>query len=229
MANGTEDVCGWPVDTACLPDVDGDEDRAALLDTSIELAADVLWALSGRQFGACRTVYRPCPSPCATVARRGVCGCAGGCTRVGPSIVRLPGPVHEVEEIRVAGAVLDPAEYTVEGDLMIRTGGAAWPSQDLTRPAGEPGTWEVEYRRGVPVPEHVGRLVGALAAEFYAACTGGKCRLPRRVQSVNRQGVSYQMVDPSDVYASGRTGLSEVDLWLAAVNPNRVGSRPRVR
>lgn len=61
------------------------------------------------------------------------------------------------------------------------------------------------------------------------ACGGGKCRLPRRVQTVSRQGVTYQMVDPTDIYRDGLTGLPEVDIWIASVNPNRLMGAPRVR
>lgn len=82
---------------------------------------------------------------------------------------------------------------------------------------------------GTPVPGGVGVLVGTLAKEFLDACSGGKCRLPRRVQQVSRQGVSYQMVDPTDIYRSGLTGIPEIDIWLSSVNPNRLMAPPRVR
>lgn len=81
----------------------------------------------------------------------------------------------------------------------------------------------------MPVPPGVGVLVGLLTKEFLAACSGGKYRLPRRVQAMTRNGVSYQMVDPQDIYASGKTGLAEVDIWLAAVNPTALQQRPTVR
>ncbi|WP_235687034.1 hypothetical protein [Tomitella gaofuii] len=123
---------------------------------------------------------------------------------------------------------MDDSEWVVEGNLLYRVGGV-WPVQDRGRPLGESGTWSVEYRRGVRPPEQVGRLVGLLAAEFYAACTGGKCRLPRRVQTVSRQGVTMQLADPTDIYESGKTGIPEVDMWLAAVNPNHIPSGPVVR
>ncbi len=99
----------------------------------------------------------------------------------------------------------------------------------MTRPLDEPGTWSVTYTRGVPPPPGSAKLVGLLAQEFLAACNGGKCRLPRRVRSVTRQGVTMDMVDPTDVYATGKTGIPEIDLWLSAVNPHRVQEPISVR
>lgn len=222
--------CNWPIDTACLPDVPEDDESAQqTLGYAQDLAVDVLWALSARQFGACAEVYRPCPRPCADSYRRGGCGCNPTCRREGPGVIRLPGPVARVLYVEFGGVPIDTDTYAVEGDYLYRVGERAWPAQDLTRPLGQEGTWAVTYERGIDPPPHVARLVGLLTAEFYAACTGGKCRLPRRVQSVTRQGVSFQMADPTSILNEGKTGITEIDMWLSAVNPFRAASAPRVR
>ncbi|AUM19880.1 hypothetical protein CSW53_13070 [Rhodococcus ruber] len=210
-----------------------------------DLAVSVLWALSGRQFGQCPVIARPCPQTCSTSSgtygagwfpvfadgqwRNLTCGCPGSCTASGPKVVHLPGPVGEVLTVTVAGVILDEAAWHLEGDRLYRVDGADWPRQDMNSPSGSDGTWTVTYTRGIPVPDGVGTLVGILTKEFLDACGGGKCRLPRRVQSVSRQGVSYQMVDPTDIYRSGKTGLAEIDIWLAAVNPIALQQRPVVR
>ncbi len=219
MAMTAPTPCDWPIDDSCLPE-DADP---AMRDTAVALATDVLWALSGRQYGACPVTVRPCPT-----GRYEACWCSSSCEATGPRVVHLYGPVDSVIAIQVDGVLLDDSEWVVEGNLLYRVGGV-WPVQDRGRPLGESGTWSVEYRRGVRPPEQVGRLVGLLAAEFYAACTGGKCRLPRRVQTVSRQGVTMQLADPTDIYESGKTGIPEVDMWLAAVNPNHIPSGPVVR
>lgn len=214
-----------------------------------DLAVSVLWALSGRQFGVCETTVRPCPTGYdharsswagpqlvvwdETGWRDTSCGCLGRCTQSGPSMVHLPGPVaptcdaHPIT-VTIAGAILDPAEYVIEGNILYRRAGKSWPGQNLAAPNGEPGTWSVTYRRGTPVPPGVDTLTGLLAKEFLNACSGGKCRLPRNVRSISRQGVAFEVYDSRDMYASGKTGLAEVDLWLTAVNPNHLAAAPEV-
>lgn len=247
--------CTWPVDRSCLPEAIGDVDIAQQQDAE-NLAVQVLWALSGRQFGACPVQARPCPAPCHSLQeisigvppygfsgsffpvwdgrnwRNVTCGCGPQCSWRAPNVVHLASrvalPVQEVVEVVIEGEVLDDSEYQLEGDLLYRVSGN-WPPQDLTRPLDEPGTWSVTYLRGTPPPAGSAKLVGLLAKEFLAACNGGKCRLPRRVRSVTRQGVSYDMVDPVDIYQEGKTGIPEVDLWLSAVNPRHIMAAPEVR
>lgn len=246
--------CSWPVDRSCLPVAETDIDAQQQTDAE-DLAVSVLWALSGRQFGVCPVIARPCRQPCGgtldyaslpygvpygapwfpvwdgTNWRNISCGCGPKCSWIAPNVVHLVSsgqPVQSVVEVVLAGEVLDDASYTLEGDLLYRIG-ADWPTQDLTQPLDRPGTWSVTYTRGNPPPSGTAKLVGLLAKEFLAACSGGKCRLPRRVKSVTRQGVSYDMVDPTDIYKDGKTGISEIDLWLAAVNPSHIMAAPVIR
>lgn len=226
-----------------MPPVESDSEKAALA-AAEDLAVDILWRLSGRQFGVCPVIVRPCPQSCAPdmtgsswwtpvldggLWRNIPCGCIGDCRRSGPAIVHLPGPVQGVVAVAFNGTIQPVEAFALEGDYLYRAGGESWPDQDLQSPDGSNGTWSVEYWRGTPVPDGVGVLVGKLALEFYQACAGGKCRLPRRVRSVTRNGLSFDMVDPTDILASGKTGLPEVDLFLAATNPHQVMRRPRVR
>lgn len=206
--------CTWPVDRTCLP-IDGDPDA---LQEAIDTAVAVLWALTGRQYGVCPTEVRPCPpssigsaDPCRDPAE----------TCHGRSIL-LPGPVHRLLGVTVDGEEVDPTSFVTRGDHLYRCYGLPWPQQHLDRPDGAPGTWVVTYERGVPPPAGAAHAVGALAREFYAACHGGRCQLPRRTRQVQRQGVTVTMVDPEDIYASGATGITEVDLWIRAVNPHRL-------
>lgn len=241
--------CEWPVDETCLP-VNAEESDAAadpVMAAAKDMAVHVLWSLSGRQYGLCERVVRPCPSnyPPSSLRRSlpstyeifswgdgwvfDGCGCGGRCRQSGPGMAHLPGPAVEILEVEVAGLALDESQYTLEGNVLYRIGDAhVWPSQDMSRPAGEPNTWTVTYLRGVPVPPGVDRLTAMLATEFYNACTGGKCRLPRTVTEVSRQGVTHRIVNPNDIYSSGKTGIPEIDLWLSAVNPNHLIAAPSV-
>lgn len=244
--------CDWPVDDTVLPELPAADDPgrpAALLvrQAAIDLATQVMWSLSGRRFGVCEFLVRPCMQnldPRFVVGGPGItsyllswegdrwlnwsCGCIGVCREAGPRAVHLPGPVQSVVEVKIADAVLPVEGYRLEGNTLYRVG-ANWPGQDLNRPAGEAGTWTVTYTRGEPVPAGVDRLTGILAAEMVKALSDpGKCRLPRNVTTTSRQGVTYQVYDPAVMYANGKTGLAEIDMWLAAVNPNHLMAPPTV-
>ena len=223
---------------------DGDVAAAAVQNGATDLAVSVMWALSGRQYGVCPVVARPCRAGLDIGSELGVigqysltridggwlnspCGCGSVCRLGGPRAVHLPGPVNAVSTVKIDGEELPETAYRVEGNVLYRVGGV-WPPQNLGAPAGEVGTWTVEYERGQAVPPGVDRLTGLLAQEFIAACTGGKCRLPRNVTSVTRQGVSYQVYNPQEIYTTGKTGLAEIDMWLAAINPHALMQAPVV-
>lgn len=213
-------TCEWPVDRSCLPALPDplDPTYQEKLDRQTDAeskAVQVLWALSGRQFGCQEVVYRPPTAPfvCAPSSYR-------------PAAVPLPGPVMGIVTVTIGDEVLAPGGYALEGDLLYRVG-ARWPGQDFNQPMGSPGTWSVTYQRGQSIPNGVGALVGALAKEFIAACGSGKCRLPHTVVATTRNGVSHSF-DPSRMLAAGWTGIPEIDQWLAAVNPNHILQGPSV-
>src|SRR5512139_2862585 len=122
-------ACEWPVDETCLPalpDGESDEDYSAAVAqraAAVSLASDVLWALSGRQYGVCTYIVRPCiqtewcyryPSTLVTSYELSwydwvtwSCGCCyGNCTLSGPGAVHLPGPAQDVMEVVVNGVIL---------------------------------------------------------------------------------------------------------------------------
>src|SRR3546814_20637846 len=50
-----------------------------------------------------------------------------------------------------------------------------------------------------------------------AACNDKSCGLPRRVQSVTRQGVTVAVLDAFDNIDEGHTGIWLIDSWVASV------------
>lgn len=246
-------TCSWTVDRSSFPALPHVDDptyaaKLAVQNSAEDVAIMVIWSLSARRFGQCEVVARPCPpapqlpfhtyytgdpvSPFIPVFEAGAwrnmhCGCHSRCQTSGPSMVHLPGPAGKIVSVTIGADILDAAEYVLEGDVLYRRGGKSWPTQNYTLPTGEPGTWSVRYTRGEPVPAGVPILVGMLAKEFINACLGSNCRLPRTVVSTTRTGVTHSF-DPSRIYAAGKTGLPEVDQWLAAVNPNRLMQGPKV-
>lgn len=240
--------CDWPVDTSAVPAWGDAEDTQQALAKAI--ASYVMWALSGRRFGVCELVHRPCPPRrtdrgvvAAPVPGRGDfrvlwpgwpgspgwCSHSGGCGCARGHEYALPGPVVGVSEVLVDGGVLDTALWRVQGDYLIRKD-KHWPfTQDLALDPGQPGTWQVTYTRGIPVPAAGQYATGILAGEVLKAIRrNAGCRLPSRAQSVSRQGVDVQLLDATTFLEGGRTGLPEVDLWLIAVNPKKHTAPPAV-
>lgn len=160
------------------------------------------------------------------------CGCGPEDCSCDPlCVLEIPGRVDSVVEVKIDGVVVDPATYRLDRRpgkaRLIRVGGLSgpcWPTcQDLTKEDDQPGTFSVLYMRGTPVPAAGVRAVGSLACEIYKQCTGaGDCRLPERVRSVTREGITYDMFDPGEWLDQGLTGLRDVDTWLRVVNPHRL-------
>lgn len=235
--------CLWPVDRQCFPaemaDARSPEDHARLTE-AIDTAVYVLWSLTGRTFCLEEVTVRPCArdeqAPYGGMSAWlidgrwfNIPGCGSWCTPHGTGVVALPGPARVVKAVYVDGVELDADSYRLDNaNLLYRTSGGAWPMQDMSRPAGDNGTWSVTYLRGQDPPAGAALAVGRLALEFWNICTGGKCRLPKRWQTVTRQGVSVQRADPTDLLAQGYTGLPEIDTWIHAVNPHKLTAPPVV-
>lgn len=242
----------WPVDRhdfPPLPDLT-DPPTPAYIQAVMErndaenLAVAILYRLTGRQFGLHSHTVRPCVSR-PSLRSGGVtsylvswegdhwinvaCGCQGTCTRSGPRMVHLPGPVVSVSEVKVGDVALPADGYVLEGNVLYRVGGP-WPRQDLSRPLGEANTWSVTYERGIPVPPEFRQLTGILAKEILVALDDAddECRLPRTVTVASRQGISYRAYDPAVIYANGKTGIAEIDLVIASINPHAVMAPPSV-
>lgn len=242
-------TASWPLSPTC-PTWAGT--TQAIKDYAVSVASLVLWAATGRQFGGCPTTVRPCWARQAPLYQTwpvgfdgegywglrgavgsvvlvgGGCGCSAACV-CAPSQVALPGPVQSVTSVTVDGVTLDPSEYLVQGNYLVRASGSEWPnSQNLALPLGQAGTWGVTYVLGAPVPAALLNAASEYACELAKAKTGGSCQLPNRVQSVTRQGVDIQYVDTNDYLSKGLTGLAYVDAVIVALNPHGLAAPLRV-
>lgn len=227
--------CDWdPIECGCTLDMEDEQVQYA-----VETATFILWALSGRSLGCCELTVRPCRRPCDDVGGNdpwpnpklidgewvnlGCRKCAQPCACAEVCELRLPhAPVCSIEEVIANGEVLSDENYRLEdSEWIVLTNGICFPDcQDMSAPLGDPGTWGIKYTRGIPVPTAGRRAAGKLACEIIKACEGAKdCCLPERTKSVTRQGISFALLDPMDFFDRGRTGLYEVDSFLAAVNP----------
>lgn len=219
------------------------------------LAVTTLRALTAYRVGGCPVTVRPClptegprtyrtygvaggrgssrGAPWAPYLVGGAfinCGCGGrSCGCDGASTVRLEGG-SRVDAVRIEGATLDPAAYRLDpGGLLVRIDGQAWPRvQHMDRPAGAPGTWEVDYLPGAQVDLVGAHAAAVLALEYAKACAGDTCGLPTTVTQVVRQGVTIT-IEPG-AFPGGLTGLKDVDAYITRWNPEgRVGAAPRSR
>ncbi|MFI6326572.1 hypothetical protein ACIBG8_54250 [Nonomuraea sp. NPDC050556] len=160
------------------------------------------------------------------------CGCPGDCECVSVCKVELPGPAWLIEEVKQDGAVLDPSDYRLAADYktLWRVDGDCWPlCQNMSALDTEQGTFSVTYQRGRPVPAgSMGSAAASTLACELARLGSAECQIPERVTQVQRDGMTYTLVDPMEFLKEGRTGVARVDMWLAMVNPDGLRSRPQV-
>lgn len=135
-------------------------------------------------------------------------------------------PVIEIHSVTVAGKVLTPDQYTVYSGMVLDMS-VNEISQLL---CGRPTEVVVDYTYGsVELPPLVERAITKFAEEVALAdANDANCRIPERVTSVTRQGVSWTLLDPQDFLDDGRTGIYEVDLAIKAINPAGAHRRSRV-
>lgn len=213
-----ESPCSWPVYMKCFVDEIPPE-RADVARAAVDTATAILWALTGRQFGVCLTVFAVSPSGCRSACEPTLWEGRWYNTPQGDGICRtvdLPGPVYWVD--RVVDAAGEELEASIAGDGSVRVFGGA-SARGFT----------VEYRRGLPAPPGAARMVGRLASQRYLQCLGdSKCELPKNTTSVTRQGVTVQMADPAEVIGQGLTGLPDVDAWVRSLNPHGLAEWPEV-
>lgn len=251
VPTGPAGPCDWTIDTSCCPD--WGTYTNTVRDRATSWATYMLWVLTGRRFGTCSVTVRPCGTDCAyygggmayPVTADGLgtvwgpyirdgswfnCGCAGACSCRPRCSVLLPGPVAAVTEVLVDGAVIPASNYRVDNrGILIGMEGQCFPTcQDMNLAGDVTGTFEVTYLRGTPLPMAGSIAAGILACEFAKSCVGSACGLPQNVQSITRQGIEVQMIDPGQLTQNGLTGIHDVDLFIKAVNPNGLRSRPRV-
>lgn len=188
------------------------------------------WAMDG--------IWVDVPSACG-------CGCVTACDDCdcgqGPDRITVPGPIYAPAvapcasdphhpanrpvQVWIDGELLDPSRYWIQApNQVVRTDGQRWPQcQDTAVPHNAEGAFAISYWIGHPVPAGGRSAVARLACEIHKSCTGdGSCALPERVQTVAREGITYTMLDPMQHLDEGRTGLADVDMWLATVNPGSI-------
>ena len=206
-------------------------------DTAIEYASYVLYRLTGEKYpGITRTKE-------TYVHERNGAQASDPATRqalVGLNIISLPytlrnpdrlylrgNPVTQVHSVVQNGEVLDPSTYTLYNHRFIKMD---YPADWRSLCSCQDGV-DVDYSFGANPPA-AGRLAAStLANELLILLGEGQsmaCRIPERVRSVSREGISFDMIDPQEFMDDGRTGIWEVDLFIRTANPARAKKQPRL-
>lgn len=225
------DACG-----PCTPVGDAPPLDEATVAQAIALASEVLYGLTGEQYGGlCTQAVRPCARQrCGGTRRRPIyavpafgswngweCDCPGSCSCTRLQRIKLPAwPVQTVTQVLVGGVALDPAAYRIdEQRWLTRIDGEAWPAcQDLTLPATEADTFEVTFTSGDEIPPGGVAAASKYACELGRSWCGQECELPSKVEAITRQGVSVSFQRADQLIGSGGTGIPTVDTWIRAVN-----------
>lgn len=150
-----------------------------------------------------------------------LCACALGCGCGNLfNFIELPMPVGRVDEVKISGEIIPSTDYSVEnGRYLVLTG-------ETTLPGCSKDT-SVTYLNGYPVDLMGQYAAGILASEYLKAVSGDKkCRLPTGVTSITRQGISMEV--GTGLFPEGVTGITEVDTYVVAWNPNGLRVRPKV-
>jgi hypothetical protein len=239
----------WPVAWPC----ELGASSPAATGIAVQAATEVLWALSGRQFGVCEVTLRPCREECwptpwpetvqpwagwsypmpalvGGVWLNLVCGaCPGTCSCGALSQVLLPAPVHHVVEVRLDGTPMATGSYRLDdARKLVRVDGGTWPwCQDLTAADDQPGAWAVTAAVGRELPEVARLAVGEVACQFLRGMRGEDCALPSNWTSLARQGVTLTRASPAEVREGGLLGLYWADLFVRSTNPHGLARRAR--
>lgn len=223
---------------------------------ALRLATFTVYSLTGRQFGTVTLTLRPCNAPglpplyqtypvnlinpwgtdegnsyYPLYIQNGVwhnAGCRGINCCGATCEVDLPKTVS-ITSVVVDGATVDPTAYRIDnGHLLVRTDGACWPQcQDLDKNSGSE-TFSVTGVFGSLVPQEALDAASLLACEIGKGIAGQPCRLPQRMQSLSRQGVTVQFPSVNTYLDRGLTGMNEVDQLVVQLNPGRLTQAPMV-
>jgi len=217
-------ICQPWITVADLP-----ESKPALDDDTWEdlcwQASEMLYVWSGRQYsgGCASTVVLDTPP-----------GATGGACRyrwVDPWLPRGDRGVREPVVAKLLDAPVTSIDTVQIGDIELIHGddydadlpvGMVWRTSRRTWPTD--GTARITYRHGLVPPIGGQRAATLLALELGKSWTGAKCNLPKRIETISREGLTVNLA----VALQGwRTGIWDIDAWLLSVNPHMLSRRAR--
>jgi hypothetical protein len=214
-------LCAAWATEADLPDsCDATAIKPATLEEALWYASTILYNLTQRRFpGECTDTYTP-----FNRCRSGRCSCVEG-------MLELPSrPVTAITSVVVDGVTLDASEYVVHDKRYLRRVGIAssWPCGcDID----DEEYFVVDYVWGREPTRSLVRAAALLAWEYAVAWTpdcAQQCRLPKRITSITREGVTMAVVDSLALFKDGMTGLPDVDALIQSEAFGQSRQRPIV-
>jgi hypothetical protein len=143
-------------------------------------------------------------------------GCGSGSCDCSSRRIQLPyGPVVSIESLTIGDALIPEANYELVGDSIYLCDDSLDADACFDACAGT-GLLVAWTWGEAPPPDGI-TAACVFTCELYKACTGQACQLPRRVRTVSKPGMAYELLDPMDFLEHGRTGIYEVDLFLGSV------------
>jgi len=104
-------------------------------------------------------------------------------------------------------------------------------TQFMDRTPDQVGTFQVAFDYGIP-PDRLGVMAACeMAYQFYLVthpAAQGTVKLPQRVTTLTRQGMSAVILDPQQFLDKGYTGLTLCDRFIQRHNPNHLRRAPVV-
>lgn len=239
--------------TCCKAAVDaGLSDDDPRLEDAVLQASEILYTLTGRQFAGTQTAKVRPWVPCVCGWQYAYAGFPGyassfpvypgygwgayGCACQPPRINLGFWPVTTINQIWYNGVAQPLGDFHLDNyRYLVRNDGLRFPgySNNLWAEKGGPFdnandgyVFEVDLDYGTPVPRILQRATRELACRLLddCLCNTDNCKLPDRVNSLSRQGVSVSLIDPLDILREGGTGIYAVDLAIKTLNPSKLQS-----
>lgn len=196
---------------------------------AVRFASEVLFALSGEKYTGIQTVTENYTAdnfaalqPSPVIINGSI---RNAPLQQGARNLRLRHkPIRNVISIEVDGVVMDPNTYDIRNHAyLVKRDGTPWILDSITG-------LTITYVHGTKIPAAGKAAAIRLANEFVLLKEGSdECTLPSRITtSISRQGETISVLDPLSFFSDGKTGVYDIDLFLAAVNPTKAKKRSRV-
>jgi hypothetical protein len=193
---------------------DTSEEEIALM---IDQASDIIAIITGGKVaGRCEDIVRPCGGRSCSCGSSRLSGC--GCVPVDG--ITLAGPNPVVDEVLIDGDLFE--DYAlVDGTLLVRTDGAAWPGyQDITRPSDQVGTFEITYTHGLEIPKLAKDAAAEIVCSFIKSGPQDSRKTHPNTRSMNIAGVQISLEQMADEIKRRTFLMPYVTRLLTVYAPN---------